>query len=323
MFKSIVALFSFLVLVGLMPEAFAQQLPMPPLVRIVVPFAAGSSTDAMGRALAAQLSTRLGTNVIVENRAGGSGLIGASAVAKGPRDGSMLLFTSVSMITAVATLRTASFDPIGELVPVALVGEGPLVVAVSTKTEIKTPADLVAAARARPDALTHGTAGVGTLSHLSAEFFNDAAKVQIKHIPYKGAALAVIDLAGGTIDAMFAVNTTLAPQIKAGRVRLIGVTSDQPSSAYPDLPTMNSVAPGYNTTVWTAIFAPAGTPVALVQRLNREIREIVKSDKAMQDIMQFDGVAPGALSPEELARLVRESLATWKKIATAKNIVLD
>lgn len=323
MFKSMSAVFSALVLITFAPGVLAQQVPIPPLVRIVVPFAADSSTDAMGRALAAQLSTRLGTNVIVENRAGGSGLIGASAVAKGPRDGSMLLFTSVSMITAVATLRTVSFDPISELAPVALVGEGPLVVAVSTKTDIKTPADLVAAARAKPDVLTHGTAGVGTLSHLSAEFFNDAAKVQIKHIPYKGAALAVIDLAAGTIDAMFAVNTTLAPQIKAGRVRLIGVTSEQPSPAYPDLPTMSSVAPGYTTTVWTAIFAPTGIPTALVQRLNREIREIVKSDKAMQDIMQFDGVAPGALSPEETARLVRESHATWKKIAVAKNIVLE
>lgn len=323
MFKSMAAVFSTVLLVALAPGAFAQQVPIPPLVRIVVPFAAGSSTDAMGRALAAQLSTRLGTNVIVENRAGGSGLIGAGAVAKGPRDGSMLLFTSVSMITAVATLRTASFDPIAELLPVALVGEGPLVVAVSTKTDIKTPADLLAAARAKPDVLTHGTAGVGTLSHLSAEFFNDAAKVQIKHIPYKGAALAVIDLAAGTIDAMFAVNTTLAPQIKAGRVRLIGVTSEQPSPAFPDLPTMRSVAPGYTTTVWTAIFAPTGTPAALVQRLNREIREIVKSDKTMQDIMRFDGVSPGALSPEELARLVRESHATWKAVAAAKNIVLD
>lgn len=307
---------------SLSPAAAAQEPPMPALVKIVVPFAAGASTDVIARAVAMQLGPRLGTTVIVENRPGASGFIGAAAVAKAPRDGSMLLFTSISMLSAAATTKNVPIDVLADLVPISMLGEGPLVIAVSVKTDIKTPADLVAAARAKPDTITHGTAGVGTIAHMAAELLNEEAKIQLRHIPYKGASLAVNDLAGGTIDMMIAVNTTFAAQVTGGRARQIAVTSLQPSPAFPGLPTMASVAPGYEVNLFTAMFAPAGTPAPIVRRLNREINEIAQS-KELRERMASDGAMPLALTPEEVGVRVRTSYATWKKLAAAKNIVAE
>lgn len=322
MFKRISTLLSFSLLALAGPASRAQQAPVPPLVRMVVPAAAGASTDIMARAIAPQLAARLGTNVIVENRAGASGMLGASVVAKAPKDGSALLFFSVSLISAAATTRNPSVDVLTELLPVAAVAENPLVFAVSTKSDIKTPADLVAAARAKPDLITHGTGGVGTIAHVAAELFNNAAKVQLKHVPYRGAAPAVVDLVSGTIDLMIATNATFASQIKAGRARPIGVTSRQPSAAFPGLPTMNTVAPGYESGLWVGMWAPAGTPPAIVQRLNKEIVEIARS-KELGELLQADGGAPLALTPEEFAARVRSDYADFKKLATDKNIVVE
>lgn len=315
-------MFSVLALGMLAPMAAAQQPALPSVIKVIVPFAPGASTDVIAREVAAQLGTRLGTTVIVENRAGGSGMIGASAVAKAPKDGSMLLFTSVSMISAAATMKTVPLDVVNDLVPISVMGEGPMVVAVSSKTDIRTPADFLAAARARPDHLTHGTGGVGTFPHLAAELLSDAARIQLKHIPYKGMSLSTTDLASGTIDAMFAVNTTFASMIDSGRARAIAVTSLQPSPAFPGVPPMASVVPGYEATLWTALYAPAGTPPALLQRLNREVNEIGKS-KALRDRMASDGAEPLALSLEQAHAKVKNAFDLFKKVAAAKNIVVE
>lgn len=319
MFKSLLVFSAFTFLTSV---ASAQQAVMPSVVRLIVPFAAGGSTDVLARTVAAQLGSRLGATVIVENRVGGGGLIGAAAVAKGPRDGSMLLLSTGSLVTSAATTRAVPFDVEADLMPVSLLGEGPMVVAVSTKTDIKTPADLVAAARAKPDELTYGTAGVGTIGHLTAELINDAARIQTKHIPYKGTSQALIDLAAGTIDMTVAIYTTVAPQIKAGRVRLIGVTSRQPSPAFPGVLPIASVIPGFNATTWTAVFAPTGTPPALIQRLNRELNEIALSKEVGEQLVA-DGVTVKPLQPQEIVPLVHDSFITWKKLATAKKIVVE
>lgn len=311
-----------LALIATAPAVVAQQVPMPPLIKIVVPFAAGASTDIAARAIASQLSTRLGTSVIVENKAGGSTFIGVSAVAKGPKDGSMLLMTSSSTVSTAATKRSVPVDITTELLPVSLFSEGPLIVAASAMTDIKTPADLVAAARARPDMITHGTGGVGTLSHIAAELLDDAAKIKLKHVPYTGAALAVPDFVAGRIDLMFGVRQTIAAQVKAGKARLIGVTSAQPHPAFPGVPTMASVAPGYAIDIWVGFFAPVGTPPALIQRFNRELNEIAKS-KEMLQIIEPDGSAPRALTPEEFGAQVRNSYVSWKKLAADKNIIAE
>ncbi|MDM0022235.1 Bug family tripartite tricarboxylate transporter substrate binding protein [Variovorax saccharolyticus] len=322
MMKPFRTFFSWFALLGLVSAASAQQPAVPALIKIVVPFGAGASTDIMARAVAPQLAARLGTSVIVENRAGGSSLIGADAVAKGPRDGSMLLLTTPSTVTAAATVRTVPFDLNNDLVPVALLNEGPMVVAVSTKTDIKSPADLVAAARAKPDTVTYGTSGVGTLAHLATEALSDAAKIRMNHIPYKGAAFGVVDLAAGTIDMMLASNATFAPHIKAGRVRPIAITSREASPSFPGLPTMASSAPGFTVDIWAAVFAPTGTPAPFVQRLNREFNEIAKS-KELRELALADGAIPVTLTPQDLAPRIRESFTAWKKLAAAKHIVLE
>jgi len=300
----------------------AQAQALPPLIRLVVPFTPGASTDTTARALAKQLAAHLDTNVVVENRPGASGMIGANAVAKAPKDGSSLLFTSVSMITTAATTRNAPFDVTTDLVPVAILGTSPLVIAVSSQSDIKTPADLVAAARAKPDQLTHGTAGVGTIAHLAAELLNDAANIQLKHIPYRGAAPAVTDTVAGILDVMLAANSTFAAQINAGRMRLIAVTTDAPNPFFPDLPTMATVAPGYSAEVWTAVYAPAGTPPDVVARINRAINAVATSPD-MAALMRNDGTIPLNLTPEAAAQHVRDSYATWKRVATDKGIALD
>lgn len=249
-------------------------------------------------------------------------MIGASAVARSPNDGSSLLFVSVSLLSAAATMKAAPVDVLHDLVPVSILAEGPLVIAVSSKSDIKTPADLIAAARAKPNELTHGSGGVGTIAHLAGELLNETAKIQIRHIPYKGASPAVTDMIGGRIDAMFAVKTTFASQVDAGRARLIAVTSLRPSPAFPGLPTVASVVPGYEVNLWTAVFAPAGTSAALVQRLNHEINEIAKS-KQIRELMQSDGALPLALTPAEASARVESAYATWKRLAVAKKIVLE
>ncbi len=326
MMKPLASLISALAFAGLAQAQQAQPAPnaapLPAVIKMIVPFAPGASTDVIARAIANQLGQRIGSSIVVENRAGASGMIGSLGVVKGPKDGSQILFSSVSMISTAATTRNAPFDVTTDLVPVAIIYDVPLLEAVSGKSDIKTPAELVAAARARPDQITHGTAGIGTFAHLAAELLNDAAKIQLKHIPYKGASLAVTDVVAGNVDMMIAVNSTFSSQTQSGRMRAIGVTSLQPSPAFPGLPTMASVAPGFSVTLWTAAFVAAGTPNAIVQRLNHEIIEAAKSREVME-IMRNDGATPLAINPEEAARRVRESYATWKRVSAAKNIVLE
>ena len=302
--------------------AWAQQTPLPPLIKIIVPFAAGASTDVAARAVAAELAKRTGGNVIVDNQPGASTFIGVASAAKAPKDGSVLLMTSTSTITAAATKPSVPVDLTTELLPVAQLSSGPLIIAASTQSNIKTPADLVAASRAKPDQITHGTGGVGTLAHVAAEMINDTAKISLKHVPYKGAALAVPDLVAGRLDLLIGVYTTIAPQVQTGRARLVAVTTPQPQAAFPGVPTMASVAPGLSIDIWVGFFAPLGTPLAVVQRLNAEFNEVAKS-KAVLDVIQPDGSVLQSVSPSEFGARVRSGFLAWKKLAADKNIVAD
>lgn len=321
MFKLFCALVSTLAL-AFSTAASAQPAALPPLIKIVVPFAAGASTDIIARALALRLAAKLGTNVVVENRAGANGLIGTGAVVNGPRDGSSLVVISSSLITVAATKPDMPFDVTKDLIPLAVLGEGPLLVGVNASTNIRTPADLVAAARAKPGGLTHGTGGTGTIAHLAQELLADAAKIEIRHIPYRGAALAMVDLQAGTIDMVIATRSTFAAGIAAGRVRLIGATTTRPSVAFPDLPIMASAAPGFAADIWVGLWAPAGTPAAVVERLNREVNELTSSPD-YAEVLKADGNVAVTLTPAELSARVRSDYAKWKRIATDKKIVID
>jgi tripartite-type tricarboxylate transporter receptor subunit TctC len=223
------------------------------MIRLVVPFSAGASNDAIARAIAPQLSKRLEATVIVENRPGAGSIIGSDAVAKGPRDGSMLLLSSSTFLTSAATTPKLPYDAVTSFAPIAMVGQNPSIFGVAASTPYRTMEELFAAARAKPDALTYGTAGVGSSGHMSTELLLWEAKVQMRHVPYKGAANAAIDLAGGQIDVMMSSYGTLSPFIKSGKVRIIATTGDKPHPSFPNVPLMTATVPGYIHEVWVGV----------------------------------------------------------------------
>jgi tripartite-type tricarboxylate transporter receptor subunit TctC len=303
--------------------AGAQAQPIPKLIKIVVPFSPGASNDVVARALAVPLARRLDATVIVENKPGAAGVIGADAVAKAPRDGSVLLLTSSSFLTAAATQTKLPYDPVSAFAPVAMIGDGPLLLAVSAATSYKSPADLIAAARAKPGQVTYGSAGVGSIGHLATELLDDAAKVQMLHVPYKGAANAVVDLAAGQIEVMISSYSTIAPLVKAGKVRPLAVTSRDKHPAFPDLPPLAATVPGFAIALWVGVLAPAGTPPAVVERLNHEINEIAATPE-LAAILEPDGNRCREPSRRRRSRRAsRTSSATWKQIATEHRIVAE
>lgn len=298
------------------------QAPLPKTIKIVVPFSAGGSNDVVARAIATPLSARLGVPVIVENKAGAAGVVGADAVAKSPRDGSVLLLTSSSFLTAAATQPQLPYDPIAAFAPVAMVGRGPMLFVVSSSTPYKSPAEVVAAAKASPGTLNYGTAGVGSIAHLTTELFDDTAKVRMTHVPYKGAANAAVDLAAGQIQVMVSNYSTVAPLIRSGKIRPIAVTSAKPHPAFPDLPPLASAAPGFNVDIWVGVFAPAGTPASIVERLNHEIVSIAASPE-LASVLEPDGALPDAIGPAMFGARLKDELAQWKQIASDHKIVAE
>ncbi|HON29679.1 MAG TPA: tripartite tricarboxylate transporter substrate binding protein [Ottowia sp.] len=295
---------------------------LPAMMKIVVPFGAGASNDAIARAVAPLLARRLGNTVIVENKPGAAGVIGSDYVAKSPADGSVLLLSSSTFVTAAVTQPRLPYDPLTAFVPVSMVGNGPMLLAVSASTPIKSAAELVAIAKAKPGSLTYGTSGTGSIAHLASEMLSDAAGIRMTHVPYKGAANALMDMAGGQIDMMISNYTSLVAQIKSGKVRALAVTSAQASPAFADLPPLSSVAPGFAADIWVTVFAPGNTPAPVVARLNRELNQIAASPE-VKALLEPDGATPMALSPADLARRVRDDLAIWKKIAVEKKILAD
>jgi tripartite-type tricarboxylate transporter receptor subunit TctC len=243
-------------------------------------------------------------------------------VAKGPRDASVLLLTSSTFLTVAATQAKLPYDAVSGFAPVAMVAEGPLLLAVASSMPAKTPADLIAAARAKPGALTYGSAGIGSVGHMATELFTAAAKIQMTHVAYKGAANAIVDLAGGQIHAMISNYSSLVSQLNTGRVRALAVTSKQASPVFPDLPPLAAAVPDFSMDIWISVFAPAGTPPVLVERLNRELREISASPE-LRVFLEPDGALPVSISPALLAARLKDELARWKAIAAERKIVTE
>lgn len=303
------------------PAAWAQD-AVPKLIRLVVPFSPGASNDAIARTIAVPLAKRLDVSVIVDNRPGAAGAIGSDFVAKSPRDGSVLLLTSSTFLTVAAINPRLPYDVLTSFAPVASVGQNPSVLAVSAGSPVNAPAELFAAARAKPGELTYGTAGVGSISHLVTEMMSAAAGVQMRHVPYKGAALAAIDLAGVQIQFMSSSYSTLSPFLKSGKVRLIAVTSRQPHPSFPGVPPLNATLPGFSNETWVAVFAPAGVPPRLIERLNREITEIAASPE-VRVLFEPDGMLPLAMTPTAFTARMQQELAQWKQIVADRKIVVE
>ncbi|MEM5318291.1 tripartite tricarboxylate transporter substrate binding protein [Paraburkholderia sp. JHI869] len=302
--------------------ARAEQPTIPSLIRIIVPVPPGASNDLLARVVAPQLAARLHTNVIVENLAGASGMIGASAVANGPHDGSMLLLFSKSLVSANATMRHPTVDVVHDLEPVAGILQLPLVIAASNQSGIKTPADLLTVGRAKHGGLNHGNGGIGSVAHITSEMLGEAGNFPLNNIAYKGGAPALIDLASGVIDFAVTTHSAVDGLAKAGRVRLVAVCSRDRSPNYPNLPTMDSVLPGFVQNLWIGVWTTKGVAPALVERYNHELIEIAKSAEVHRLDAVEDG-SPLSWTASEFGAQVRESYDHFKRVATDKHIVTD
>ncbi|HSH92111.1 MAG TPA: tripartite tricarboxylate transporter substrate binding protein [Ramlibacter sp.] len=302
----------------------AQSYPSKP-IRIVVPFPPGGSTDLLARRLGEKLSVSMGQPVIVENKPGAGGTTGADFVAKSAPDGyTLLMGVTGSNAIAASLYPKLPYDTLKDFAPVSMVVSAPLVLAVNSSTPIKTVRDYIAAARAKP--MTYGTPGNGTSMHLTGEMFDQATGVRLTHVPYKGTAPALNDMLGGSLQSMFGDFLVLLPQIKAGKVTPIAVTTLRRHPLLPDVPTIaESGVPGlekFEAISWQGLFAPAATPREVVARINAEVVKALDS----ADIKEFfgsQGFIVAGSTPDQFRSMIEAEVPKWGRVIRAANIKLD
>ena len=289
-------------------EAMAQGWPAKP-IRAIVPVGAGSSTDIVHRLVLEQLSAQLGQPVVVENRVGAGGTIGSAAVAKSPPDGYTLLAHGSAHTIAPALYKALPYDPARDFAAVAPIGVSPAVLVVPPAKGFRTVGDLVAAAKARPNALNFSSVGIGTATHLSAERFVSSAAVHAVHIPFKGGAEAMTEVIAGRADFFFGPVALVLPHIREGRLTALSVNTEKRSPALPDVPTLREAGiRNAEYPIWFALFAPAGTPREIVERLNREALGALQAPKVREKLAAL-GVDPMPMSPAEFAAYVEREVA--------------
>ena len=299
--------------------AMGQPYPAKP-VKLVVPFVAGGATDVVARLLGQKLSEAWGQSVIVENRAGAGGNIGADAVAKSPPDGYTLLMTSGSIVTANQHMyKSMTFDPAKDLVAITNVATGPQVIAVATTVPVKDLKELIAFAKANPKKVNFGSAGVGTQTHLAAENFAYAAGIDMTHVPYKGEAAAVTDLVGGQIHLATPNLGATVNLIQQGKVRALAVTSPQRNAQIPDVPAAAEVLPGFENAGWFGLMAPAGTPREVIDKIQRDSAKILLSDEFKAKLAQ-QGMVPVGNSPGDFAAAIRDESLRWSKVIKERGL---
>jgi tripartite-type tricarboxylate transporter receptor subunit TctC len=302
--------------------AFAQSgYPNRPIT-LVVPFSAGGGGDAVARMLAKELGERLKTSIVVENRAGAGGSIGAAYVLKSKPDGYTLLNMS-STYPIQAAVSKVPFDPLGDMQPIMMVSRDPAVVLVHPNSPLKNAKDLAEAAKSAPRKLTYGSAGLGSLAHLGMEELAFKMGVQLQHVPYKGSSHAFNDVLAGQIDMMLTSATYGVPFIRGGRVRALGVASSHRMAVLPDVPTFAEQGwPEYLLVDWKAVAAPKGTPAGVVALLNRELNEVLKS-RSVVEKFQADGTSAVGGTPEQMMDTVRADVERWRALVKQANIKME
>jgi len=307
--------FLFALILALASLAHAQTWPSRPL-RLIVPTAPGGGTDFTGRLVAAKLSESLGQQVVVENRGGGGGSVGADNAAKSTPDGYTLLLGSIATHAVNPALyKQLPYDHIKDFAPVSLIGTVPNALVVHPSVPVKSMQEFIAYAKANPGKINYGSSGVGSPPHLSMELLRSMTGINLVHVPYKGAGPALADLLGGQVQAMCTSLAGLINFIKSGRVRALGVTTAKRNPQLPDVPTIvESGVPGYEVTIWYAVFAPVATPKAIVQKLNAEMVKALNSPE-MKERMALQGMDPAPSTPAELAAFVKIETAKWAKAA--------
>jgi tripartite-type tricarboxylate transporter receptor subunit TctC len=295
------------------PAQASDTYPSKP-VRIIVPFNAGGSTDVVARAVAQRLTKELDSSFIVENKAGGGSAIGTAQVARSTPDGYTLLFTTSYLSLNYALMKNPGYDPVKDFSPVSNLAFMPMVLLVKADLPVKTVADVIKLAKAKPNGLNYSSSGVGGPPHFAGVTFNNLAGVQITHIPYNGAAPALVDVASGLIDMSFSTFSSALPLLKGGKVRAIAVASKERFPEFPDVPTFTeSGLPGMDMPTMYALLAPANTPKPIVDKLYGVMARAAK-DPAMRKLIAEQGGQVVGNSPQELAAFVREDVARWNNL---------
>lgn len=310
------------VLAGAMTAgAAAAAYPEKP-VRIIVPFSPGGGTDIQARLLAKAFNDSMGQTFIVDNRTGAGGLIGAQIAVDAPPDGYTILFTTASLAVNVTLYADRmKLDMQKDLAPISWITSAPLVLSVHPSVPAKSVPELIALAKRKPGVLNNGVNTIGSTSHLSAEMLKQFAGIKTSIVPYRGGGPATVALTAGEIDMLFATAPSVMPHVKANRVRVLAVTTAKPSSAFPDVPTMNKFYPGFESDNWYAMYFPAGTPKAIVDKMNDEIRKALERPD-VREFMAHEGLDPVASSPAELAALVGKEIPKYAQVIHRGHIAL-
>lgn len=293
------------------------------VTRIIVPFAAGGGTDVIARTLAQEMAKGLGGTVIVENKPGAGTIIGSEYVAKADADGHTLLMATFAHAVNPSLRAKLPYDTEKDFAPVSLIARSFNVVVVNPKSGINSMADLIAAAKAKPGELNYGTFGAGTSAHLAGELFDSLAGVRLTAVHYKGAAPAITDLLGGTIQVMFTTVASATSLIKAGQLKALAVTSATRTPAFPDLPTVaESGVPGYSAESWYGLFAPAKTPANVIALLNRTVDQSIRTP-AFDKLVENEGLIMVGGAPEQLGKYVQGEEARWRKVVHDAGISIE
>lgn len=302
--------------VGLHIQASAQNFPTKP-VRIVIPFAPGGSTDANARIINEKLATLWGQSVIIDSKPGANTIIGTDLVAKSPADGYTLLLTSTAFVVNPSMYNKLPYDSVGDFLPVTIVSSSPFALAAANNFPVQSIKELIELNRAKPGSVSFGTSD--SSAALVGHLFNMLAKTSLQSVSYKGAGPLMTDLAGGHVPIGIAAVSSVQGQVKANRVRLLGVGSAKPSPLFPDVPAIAADVPGYEAISWFGLFAPKGTPRDIVLKIQRDVATVLK-DPDVQKRFAAIGAETGGQSPEEFGARVRSETELWAKVAKSANI---
>ena len=292
-------------------------------IHLIVGFSPGGSADTVGRALAEGLSTRLGQPVIVENKAGANGNIAAEMVSRAAPDGYTIYFPSIGHAVNASLYKNLPYDPVKDFTAIGGVFSAPNMLVVPVSSPYKSVTDIINAARANPGKLTFASSGSGTSVHLSAELFEKMAKIDMIHVPYKGTGSAMPDVISGQVDMSFPNLPSAVPQVKAGNLRAIGVTTAKRSAAAPDIPTIaESGLPGQEMSTWYGLVAPANLPASIRNRLNTELQSIL-ADPKFKDKLIAQGADPMPGTPDQFAQLIKSEIERWRKLIAQTKITIE
>lgn len=289
-------------------------------IRIILPFAPGGGADIVARVIAQKLGERVGQTAVVDNRPGGGATIGTEMGARANPDGYTLLIASKTSLAVNPAIMKVSYDPVKDFTPIILLGSQPHMLTVNPALPVKSVQEFVALAKAKPGSLNYSSSGTGGPTHLGCELLRMATGISVVHVPYKGQSAGILGLIGGEVQFSMPSVASVVPQVKAGKLRALSVTSAKRLSVAPDLPTMiESGYAGFDVNSWTALFGPAKLPAAITARVHREVTELLKQPEVVARLAS-DGVDPGGGTPEELATYVRQEIVTWGKVVKAAGI---